>query len=168
MNRCLPFFSNRLTTGSLAVSDDLAALVCDETLFTRILELERKRADRSGRQSMLMLFSLIRIPDNAKDEDPYKKIFACLAASIRDSDILGWYKSGEVVGIIFTEMGGFTGPAVNSIFDRVKESLVADLPAEAVDNIELSYLLLQGPGHGPEIAFDSFVSDGFPLASSTG
>lgn len=110
-----------------------------EKAFNRILTLERKRTERSKRPFMLMLLLLGKTSAKENNGNLYQKIVSCMAASIRDIDVLGWYKADKVLGVIFTEIGdAVPGPAVDSILKRIKANLSVELGAEEIDNLEIS------------------------------
>jgi lipopolysaccharide/colanic/teichoic acid biosynthesis glycosyltransferase len=75
--------------------------VLDETLFHSALTLERKRAERSGQSFALMLLDGTQFPGAAGDS---KRIPLFLVTLTRDTDVVGWYGGGSVLGLIFTEI----------------------------------------------------------------
>ncbi len=122
--------SNELTTCHL---DSLSSIMEEET-FNRFLALERKRTERSKRPFILMLLSI-----SEDVEGMFEKILSCLAASKRDTDVLGWYKANQVVGIIFTELSNTKHEsAVDCIVRRVKTNLSFGLTIEEIKTIEFS------------------------------
>ncbi|HYA42084.1 MAG TPA: sugar transferase [Syntrophobacteraceae bacterium] len=126
----------------LRVEVDLPSLEYDEESFNRILALERKRSERSGRPFMLMLLSLERISTGENGSNPREKILSCLASSKRDIDVLGWYRSESVVGIIFTELGNSSDGAVPaSITERIRSSLASNLDPNEMTRIDVSIYL---------------------------
>ena len=128
--------------------DALPSLEYDEEAFNRILALERKRSERSKRPFMLMLLSLDRVPDGENGNDPRRKILSCLASCKRDIDVLGWYRSGSVIGIIFTEIGTSSNGTVSEcITDRIRSSLASNLDPGEIEKIDISfYLFPEKPG----------------------
>ena len=121
------------------VVDSLPSLEYDEEAFNRILALERKRSERSKRPFMLMLLSLDRVPAAETGSDPRAKILSSLASCKRDIDVLGWYKSGSIVGIIFTEICESCNENVpESITDRIRTNLAANLGPDEVGKIDVS------------------------------
>lgn len=110
----------------------------DEKTFHTTLTLERKRTERSKRPFILMLLSLERIPVDANGSDLYKNIVSCIASSIRDIDVLGWYKAGAILGVIFTEIAE-SKPAEDCILSRVKTNLAGCLSPLQLTRIEISF-----------------------------
>jgi len=79
--------------------------ILSEEAFLRIISLERRRTERSRKPFLLML---VDIGDRVPSEGAGKilgKMVAALAVSTRETDVAGWYKTGCVVGVMFTEIG---------------------------------------------------------------
>ncbi|MGA2403209.1 MAG: sugar transferase [Syntrophobacteraceae bacterium] len=128
--------------------DALPSLEYDEEAFNKVLALERKRSERSKRPFMLMLLSLARVPECEIGNGPRRKILSCLASCKRDIDVLGWYRSGSVIGIIFTEIGTSSDGTVSAcITDRIRSSLASNLDPGEIEKIDISfYLYPEKPG----------------------
>jgi lipopolysaccharide/colanic/teichoic acid biosynthesis glycosyltransferase len=72
-----------------------------EGAFHDLLEIERKRAERSKRPFMLLLMSINGLP---KTKKLVTKLGTAVTASCRSIDIKGWYEHNRVIGIIYTEI----------------------------------------------------------------
>jgi len=113
--------------------------VYDERTFNRMLANERKRTERSKRQFILLLLSWAENRAGLNVLETYDRILASLGSSIRDIDVLGWYRSGEVLGIIFPEIDdALSGSAKKSILDRVHTNLDAGLDPLDREDVEIS------------------------------
>jgi lipopolysaccharide/colanic/teichoic acid biosynthesis glycosyltransferase len=77
--------------------------VSDEDVFHRILTLERRRAERSRKPFVLMLLDANQ--ENGAAEKLLYETVGVVASSIRETDSIGWYRKGAVLGLIFTELG---------------------------------------------------------------
>src|SRR5262249_8525706 len=104
-----PFLGHRSNSHSHvsetgAFSHDSAGIL-ESRAFIRILYLERKRAERSGRSFVLMLLESARLLKTERDRGNLPEVLDALAQSTRDTDITGWYKDGSALGVIFTELG---------------------------------------------------------------
>jgi lipopolysaccharide/colanic/teichoic acid biosynthesis glycosyltransferase len=75
----------------------------DESFFRKLLLIERKRSERSGRPFLLMLLDVSALHDAPCSTKVVSDISRTLHGSTRESDIKGWYAQGSVIGIIFTE-----------------------------------------------------------------
>src|SRR3989337_1713828 len=84
-------------------------LSCPEVLsqepFLRILCLEQKRTERSRRRFVLMLLESTSLLTRGSKKDTLERILDTLSKSTRQTDVIGWYKEGSVIGTIFTEIG---------------------------------------------------------------
>jgi len=116
---------------------DLTPVEYDENAFNRILSLERKRTERSKRPFMLLLLSLEGLSAAENGNSPRKKVLPCVTSSIRDVDVLGWYRAESVLGVIFTEIGN-CGSVVSCILERVSLSLADSLDPDEVKKIGTS------------------------------
>jgi hypothetical protein len=115
----------------------LPASAYEEKVFNRMLDLERKRSERSNRPFMLMLAHFDG--ELASGTSISSKVFSCLESCKRETDFIGWYKAGEVIGIIFTEIAAsisFALPA--SIMDRISTALSSNFKPGEIANFEIS------------------------------
>lgn len=113
---------------------------CDEEAFNRILELERKRSERSKRPFLLMLLSLEGVASDDNGGNLGAKVFSCLAATKRDIDVMGWYRQDSVAGIIFTEISGANDwPLYASIGRRIEANLALRLGPEEIKGSRISF-----------------------------
>src|ERR1700712_4653458 len=77
-------------------------VLISEPAFIRTLRLERRRTERSGRAFMYVLISCEAF--RSKGEGILlDRVIAALSGATRETDILGWYKSGITLGILMTE-----------------------------------------------------------------
>jgi hypothetical protein len=108
-------------------------------LFIRLLSLEDKRAERSGRPFMLMLLQSSSSPA-WRNEQVLRKLARTLAASTRKTDVKGWYDSGSTIGVIFTEFGSSAGePDVNNLLTKITGAIHESLGPEESSQVRLSY-----------------------------
>ncbi|MCX6634197.1 MAG: hypothetical protein NT090_03795 [Acidobacteria bacterium] len=80
----------------------LDAAILDQEPFVRMLCLERKRTERSGRRFVLMLLEAGSLLKAGNDRQALDKVLLAVTQATRETDIKGWYKSGHVIGVIFT------------------------------------------------------------------
>src|SRR5437667_10451958 len=88
-----------LNKGSL---NELDALL-PEPMFLRALCLERKRAERSRKLFVLMLLNQVKPVQQTNEDNVFGKTVSVISASIRETDIAGWYKENATLGVIFAE-----------------------------------------------------------------
>jgi lipopolysaccharide/colanic/teichoic acid biosynthesis glycosyltransferase len=110
-----------------------------DELFHRLLTLERKRSDRTGEPFLLVLIqceSLIR----RGAEKSIGDIGIALAASVRVTDVTGWYRNHSTIGLIFTSFNGAGRAEVRSaISGKIQKILGKSLHSSEIDQVEVSY-----------------------------
>lgn len=108
-------------------------------LFMRMLCLERKRTERSGRRFVLMLLDPGNLVRPAKAE-VLPNLLSAISQSTRDTDIMGWYQDAAIIGVIFTEIGGTEDDAiVQALSAKLTESLHGALSIPEISEIKLSF-----------------------------
>ena len=130
-----------------------------EPLFTRLLSLERKRSERSKIAFLLVLLNIerLRLVNGDRDQTA-RQIMAALSPLTRETDLVGWYKVGSVIGILFTEMGVATDPnlIVNPILAKIVPALNSQLPPAKASRIAISWHVFpELPGNDTEIPSDT-------------
>lgn len=136
--------------------------VLEEKLFTKLLCLERKRAERSRKQFILALIDVQPAAPSGKTETALRErtlrdMTALLAAATRETDILGWYEQHRVLGVIFTELNG-SEPAdlVSRLSEKINATLRSRLPAAVMERVRISFHVFPedweegGPGRLPD------------------
>jgi len=73
-----------------------------ENVFHSMLTLERRRAERSRKPFVLMLIDANL--ENGTAEVILRQAVDIVVASKRETDLVGWYKQGAILGVIFTEV----------------------------------------------------------------
>jgi exopolysaccharide biosynthesis polyprenyl glycosylphosphotransferase len=110
-----------------------------EDLFLGILCLDRKRAERSGNKIILMLLDVEDAVQTPRKEAVISGVINAANAARRETDPAGWYRSGTILGIIFTEIREDDANATaNILADKVKESLVLNLAPSDLRYVHLS------------------------------
>jgi len=126
-----------------------------EESFAKTLCLERKRTERSRSRFVLMLLGTGSLLKGGGTEDALERILCALSGSIRETDVMGWYREGSVIGVIFTDIGAAEGRTVaGAILAKVNKALCNALSIDQINEISLSFHVFpedwekQGPG-GP-------------------
>jgi lipopolysaccharide/colanic/teichoic acid biosynthesis glycosyltransferase len=110
-----------------------------QELFMKLLCLERRRTERSGRRFVLMLLDSGNLMQAAK-ASVLTKLASAITQSTRDTDLKGWYKEGSVIGVIFTEVGAAEEKAiVHALSTKVTDSLYNSLSIPEINQIKLSF-----------------------------
>ena len=116
--------------------------ILPEEYFHRTICLERKRAERSGKPFLLMLLDIGNAFPNEKSGKVMQSVLSALALSTRDTDVAGWYKQHQVVGIMFTEIAPDLKKSIlATILMRVSGSLKDCLTLEQFSQIGITFHL---------------------------
>ena len=110
-----------------------------QELFLKLLYLERKRTEHSGRRFVLMLLD----PGNllkATRAPGMTKLLSAIVSSTRDTDLTGWYKEGSIIGVIFTEVGGADDKSiVHALSLKLTDQLYGALSLQEINEVQLSF-----------------------------
>lgn len=116
--------------------------VISEHTFARFLCLERRRAERSQKQFLLMLLDVseILLEEGGSGDCTLNKVLDAILRSTRETDISGWYEDRLTVGTILTEVppNNLCG-AVSAIFAKVNAALLQALSLSEVNKLRFSF-----------------------------
>lgn len=108
-----------------------------EGVFHSMFNLERRRAERSRKPFVLMLLDADL--ENGTAEQMLLKAVEIVLASKRETDLVGWYKQGAILGIIFTEVtlqGDL--PLTDTLRKKVESAFIKQLGRERASRIAMS------------------------------
>ena len=118
------------------------AELVSEGIFQKILRWERKRAERSGKFLLLMLVDMRRILLGNPSDKALPQIASAVCSPTRETDLAGWYQSGAVLGVIFTELQSTDRNSLKDLMStEVRARLRANLGEEQADQIRISFHL---------------------------
>ena len=100
----------------------------NEAAFRYFLSLERKRAAPAVRQLLLMLVKLSHPTDTVGDPHTFARIFSVLNASVREIDLVGWYREGVVAAALFAANAPTIGTVRENVSARVLDGFRDTLP----------------------------------------
>jgi hypothetical protein len=91
-------------SSDLAV-DGTCAVAYNEDAFRYFLEIERRRSEASARPLLLLLVDLKKQipPEASMPAATAERLFTTLAGCLRDTDFVGWYHEGRVIGAVLTQ-----------------------------------------------------------------
>jgi lipopolysaccharide/colanic/teichoic acid biosynthesis glycosyltransferase len=95
-----------------------------EDVFHSLLTLERKRAERSRKQFVLMLMDAHL--ENGSAAGILKEAVEIVIASKRETDLIGWYRQGAILGVIFTEVNAVADRPITEILRNKYETTLAE------------------------------------------
>jgi len=114
--------------------------VLSEEAFRRMISLERKRTERSHKPFLLMLLDMGAEISANNGAGSLGKILSVLALATRETDVVGWYMDGVVVGAMFTEIDLEEKKQVlNTVQGRVRRALEDNLDLERINQISVSF-----------------------------
>lgn len=134
----------RRLVGAKAVSafdsdSPAVAGLLQEEAFHNMLTLERRRAERSRKPFVLMVLDPA---PRLEDEDSARfmsQVTAVLVKSVRETDMVGWYKTGSSLGIIFTEISlEFSTPITEILRAKVLSALQREFGPDATSMVAIS------------------------------
>jgi hypothetical protein len=115
------------------------AILSEET-FHRIISLERRRTERSGKPFLLMLLDIGDKQPSETNWRTLEQILASLAAAARTTDAVGWYKNDCVAGLMLTEIGLTDRSSIpNTLIARLSDTLRRNLSSEEFDHVNISF-----------------------------
>ena len=119
----------------------------DEEAFLYFLAIEQVRARRLNHRLRLLLATFEPRPGRpvALPRAQSSRLFEGLRLSLRDTDIVGWYRQDRVVGAMLSERADTPGPETSGVVEqRVREGLARRLPAKIAGSVRVRVVEL-GP-----------------------
>ena len=114
--------------------------VLNEETFRRMIAIERKRTERSQEPFLLMLLEAGSSQSLEKDGKVLDDMLSLLLLSIRETDVIGWYKDRAIVGVMFTGLPREEKSSTLSvILNKVSSTLKAQLPSEHLSQVRISF-----------------------------
>ena len=112
-----------------------------ESLFTRMLCVERKRAERSMRPFLLMILEAPSALQSFKNERTLLKIATALCNASRETDFCGWYEERNfAIGLVFPELGqSEPEPVIDLLRKRILKALFHSLDYNIFEGIRVSF-----------------------------
>src|SRR5258706_10177540 len=102
-----------------------ALRILDEASFRQTLFLERKRSERTAATFLLAFLDLdLELIVHGRKKTGIDQIGVTLAATFRDTDVVGWCKHNSTIGIIFTALNGTSRTDITeAVSSRIREAL---------------------------------------------
>lgn len=114
--------------------------VSNEETFKRMIAIERKRTERSREPFLLMLLEVGNPQGSDKRGKALDRMVSALLLSIRETDVIGWYKDRFTVGVMFTGLAGNDKNAVlGTILTRVSTTLRGGLTFDQFNQVSISF-----------------------------
>ena len=119
----------------------------DEDAFHYFLDIERARAGRSNHAIRLLFTTFEQDPGKPLPISPASaaSLFDGLRLSLRDTDVMGWYRQGRVAGAVLSARAGAAGPGMWGLIEqRVGDGLRQRLPLKVARTLRVRIMQL-GP-----------------------
>src|SRR5262249_8414830 len=146
--------ARRLSVGRVSQSKPASAPseVLSEDVFRKMISLERKRSERTQRPFVLLLVETGSHSPSKKNGRFLLEILNSLQAATRETDVMGWYESDSVVGVMFTEITLDSNLILSTILSRISEVLRDRLTTEQFSRIKFSFHLFpeEWDPHNPD------------------
>ncbi|SRR6266851_755393 len=110
----------RRLIGQVAISASDSSLatrpgLLEEETFHNMLALERRRAERSRKPFVLMVLETSASVEVEAGDRLKSQVTSVLLNSTRETDLVGWYRKGFILGVIFTEISLEFATAITEI-----------------------------------------------------
>jgi hypothetical protein len=135
--------SNRCTCG-FAKRGGLDAY--NEEAFWYLLRVERRRSERSRRPFLLVLVVLPNEPGaRVRILQPFvDKVFSGLFRVLRETDVIGWYREGQIAGAVLSGQGDAAWTDISArIIERVTDALSHALSAPTSQRLQVRAYQIQ-------------------------
>ena len=114
--------------------------VLGEETFSRMIAIERKRTERSKQPFLLMLLEDERPQDSRKKAGPLDSMLSALLLSIRETDVIGWFKDREAIGVMYTGLEpGDKNSTLSTIQSRVSATLGDSVTFDQLSQVKISF-----------------------------
>ena len=114
--------------------------VLNEETFNRMIAIERKRTERSKQPFLLMLLEDGRIQNPRMNGEPLDRMVSALLSSIRETDVIGWYKDRTTVGVMYTGLPvNDKNSALSMIQARVSVTLGDSVAFDQLSSVKISF-----------------------------
>lgn len=104
--------------------------------FHSMLTLERRRAERSRKPFVLMLLDAGAFVETGTADSLMQSVASVVLKSTRETDLVGWYKNGVILGVIFTEISLESEiPITEILHSKIVNALLAELNREITSKL---------------------------------
>ncbi|MEN6321316.1 MAG: hypothetical protein ABFD82_21555 [Syntrophaceae bacterium] len=106
--------------------------------FHHMLRIEKKRAERSHKPFLLVLFDISDLDTGKSNGCTSEKLKKIIISCSRETDIRGWFKHNMIIGTIYTEMASVDESSIETIFRKLHNKIGSILGAELVNMVKIS------------------------------
>jgi hypothetical protein len=112
----------------------------NEEAFRRLLAIESKRSEQSGRywQILLVYWTDAEGRIVQMSSDVARRVIAASVHSFRETDYVGWYRDGHIIGAVLTVLAKEAMTQVSTnLQPRLEETLRAKIGVEENSRLEI-------------------------------
>ena len=134
------FSASRLSDSMKAMASFSQNGAYNEEAFRYLLESESKRSERSGHcyQILLVYRTSVQGAIDQMDSPLAKTVIHARSSCLRETDYIGWYREGRVMGGVLTVVGRDAVSDVSSLVQsRLLEILRVELGAEQSSRLHI-------------------------------
>ena len=125
------------------------AEILPEDTFHTMLTLERRRAERSRQPFVLMLLDASEFGEGEAADRFMAQVTSVLLKSTRETDLVGWYTNGVILGVIFTEISPeLKNPITEILHSKIMNALHDELSREVISNLVVTIHLFPESRNG--------------------
>lgn len=131
--------------------------VLGEASFRAMLSVERRRAERSRQPFVLMLVDVSAVVTDQGRAAFVEQLTPVVSGAIRESDLIGWYREGAVLAVIFTEVSeDGTIPVAEVIHFKMRLALKENLGPSLASRLAVTFHVFpeRWNGNAPETVVD--------------
>jgi hypothetical protein len=136
--------ADRCTCG-LALKDRVGHAYNEEA-FHYLLTIQRERSERSDRPFLLLL---VHLEDQARfggrlEPDVARTLLSSMCRTLRETDVIGWYREGRVAGAVLTDFGnGSRTEASELVVHRLTAVLREQVAPPVADRLQVRVCHIQ-------------------------
>jgi len=105
-----------------------------------MIAVERKRTERTKQPFLLMLLETGQQQGAAKNAGSLESMVSALLTSIRETDVIGWYKDRTVIGVMYTGLiVNNKNSVLSMILNRVSTALGDRLTSDQFSQVSISF-----------------------------
>jgi len=127
------FSASRLSEAMTGMASFSQSGVYNQEAFRYLLESESKRSERSGRFCQILLVHWTDAEGRIVQMDSHaaKRVIVAASRSLRETDYIGWYRDGRIIGAVLTVLVKESMAQVAShLQKRLAEVLQSELSIE--------------------------------------
>jgi lipopolysaccharide/colanic/teichoic acid biosynthesis glycosyltransferase len=115
-------------------------MILSEDAFSSMLYLERRRAERGQKRYVLLLVDVKDAIADKQKNRTIELIGQTICSVTRETDLIGWYVYGHILGVIATEIGRATAVEVRAkMSQKFRAAFLEALGPNKASRISLSF-----------------------------